>query len=136
MGIKALHAIEGNRQRLDGGSLFGNAPKAMWAKWHKPDALNRISMATRALLVQTDDDRNYLFEVGVGAFFEPKLRERYGVEPSEHVLLQNLEAVGVNETDIDGGLTPKSSGDQAAWEGKQDERGGEQRGEDGGLSRS
>ncbi len=94
-------SIEGNKQHLDGGALFGNAPKTMWSQWINPDEDNRLALATRALLVQTDDDRNVLFEVGIGAFFDPKLKMRYGVEPEEHVLIKNLEAVGVSEIDID-----------------------------------
>ena len=96
-----LTAIEGNRQHLDGGAMFGNAPKAMWQKWMQADDHNRIPLATRALLVQLDDGRNVLFEVGVGAFFDPKLKERFGIEPEEDVLLKNLNQNGVEEADID-----------------------------------
>ena len=28
-----LWSIEGNTQKLDGGSMFGNAPRTMWTKW-------------------------------------------------------------------------------------------------------
>ncbi|MFQ5729177.1 MAG: MBL fold metallo-hydrolase [Waddliaceae bacterium] len=96
-----LHAIKGNTFRLDGGAMFGNAPKTMWEKWAKPDKKNQIALACRALLVQTDDGKNILFEVGIGAFFDLKLKERYGVESEEHVLLKNLKVKGVEETDID-----------------------------------
>lgn len=96
-----LHAVLGNSLKLDGGSMFGNAPKEMWAKWCPPDELNRIDIATRALLLQTDAGENILFETGVGAFFDPKLKERYGVVESEHILLHNLQKLGVKERDID-----------------------------------
>ena len=96
-----LHAIEGNTLRLDGGAMFGNAPKTMWEQWVKPDKKNQIALACRSLLVQTDDGRNIIFEVGIGAFFDPKLKERYGVESKEHILLKNLKAKGVEENDID-----------------------------------
>lgn len=96
-----LFAVEGNRQHLDGGAMFGNAPKAMWEKWTHPDEHNRIPLATRALLVRLDDGRNALFEVGVGAFFNPKLKERFGIEPEDDVLLKNLNQLGIEETDID-----------------------------------
>ncbi len=95
-----LWSVEGNTQKLDGGAMFGNAPKAMWERWIPSDETNRIPLACRALLVQTDDGRNILFEAGVGAFFEPKLRERYGVVEEEHKLLENLGALGISETDI------------------------------------
>ena len=54
-----------------------------------PDDQNRIPLACRCLLVR-DDDRTILFETGIGAFFEPALRERYGVVESHHVLLESL----------------------------------------------
>ncbi|MBW8810339.1 MAG: MBL fold metallo-hydrolase, partial [Lysobacter sp.] len=31
-----LWSILGNSQKLDGGAMFGNAPRAMWAKWSPP----------------------------------------------------------------------------------------------------
>jgi glyoxylase-like metal-dependent hydrolase (beta-lactamase superfamily II) len=48
-----------------------------------------------------DGERNLLFETGIGTFFEPKLRERFGVVEDEHVLLSSLEEVGLTPADID-----------------------------------
>ena len=42
-----LWSILGNSQRLDGGAMFGNAPRAMWEKWIAPDEHNRIPLACR-----------------------------------------------------------------------------------------
>lgn len=96
-----FYAIEGNKVHLDGGAMFGNAPKALWEKWLKPDENNLVPLATRALLVQTDDGQNILFEVGVGAFFDPNLKKRYGVTPDDHLLLKNLKRIGILENEID-----------------------------------
>lgn len=96
-----LWSILGNSQRLDGGAMFGNVPRAMWEKWVAPDADNRIPLACRALLVDDLDGRAVLFETGIGAFFEPKLRERYGVVEDRHVLLESLAAAGFSHEDID-----------------------------------
>lgn len=96
-----LQPIEGNTQRLDGGSMFGNAPKALWSRWLQPDELNRVPLACRSLHLQTDDGKNILFDVGIGAFFEPKLKDRFGVVEEDHVLLKNLDAVGLSHKDID-----------------------------------
>lgn len=93
--------VEGNSQHLDGGAMFGNAPKAMWSRWVEPDGANRIHLATRAMLVREDTGRNILFETGIGAFFGPELRGRYGVVEERHVLLESLAAVGVTPDDID-----------------------------------
>lgn len=96
-----LHVIEGNRQRLDGGAMFGNAPREVWKKWCIPDDQNRIDLACRALLIQTDDGKNILCEAGIGDFFEPKLKERFGVFEEGHQLLINLKKIGVTPDDID-----------------------------------
>jgi glyoxylase-like metal-dependent hydrolase (beta-lactamase superfamily II) len=96
-----LWSINGNSQKLDGGAMFGNAPKAMWSRWIAPDEFNRIPLACRCLLVKDLDGRNVLFETGIGAFFEPALRERYGVVESHHVLLDSLAEAGVSHEDID-----------------------------------
>jgi glyoxylase-like metal-dependent hydrolase (beta-lactamase superfamily II) len=42
-----------------------------------------------------------LFETGIGSFFEPKLRERYGVVEERHVLLDSLAERGLSHEDID-----------------------------------
>ncbi|HKV66022.1 MAG TPA: MBL fold metallo-hydrolase [Rhodanobacteraceae bacterium] len=96
-----LWSIEGNTQKLDGGAMFGNAPKAMWSRWISADDQNRIPLACRCLLATDLDGRNVLFETGIGAFFEPKLRERYGVVEDRHVLLDSLKAAGLTHEDID-----------------------------------
>jgi len=96
-----LWSILGNSQKLDGGAMFGNVPKGMWSQWVEPDAENRIPLACRALLVDDLDGKTVLFETGIGAFFEPKLRERYGVVEERHVLLDSLRAAGFGHEDID-----------------------------------
>ena len=96
-----LWSIQGNSQKLDGGAMFGNAPKAMWQQWAAPDDSNRIELACRALLARPLAGKTVLFETGVGAFFAPALRERYGIQEERHVLLDSLRDAGVAHTDID-----------------------------------
>lgn len=96
-----LWSILGNSQKLDGGAMFGNAPRAMWARWASPDDENRIDLACRALLASPLNGKTVLFETGIGAFFEPKLRERYGVVEERHVLVESLAAAGFKPGDID-----------------------------------
>lgn len=96
-----LWSIKGNTQKLDGGSMFGNAPKAMWEQWAPADESNRIDLACRALLASPLNGRTVLFETGIGAFFEPRLRERYGVQEDRHVLVESLRAAGFEHEDID-----------------------------------
>ncbi|HEY9510951.1 MAG TPA: MBL fold metallo-hydrolase [Rhodanobacter sp.] len=96
-----LCSLLGNSQQLDGGAMFGNAPKAVWSRWIEPDAQNRIPLACRCLLVKDLGGRNVLFETGIGAFFAPALRERYGVVEPRHVLLDSLAEIGLTHEDID-----------------------------------
>jgi glyoxylase-like metal-dependent hydrolase (beta-lactamase superfamily II) len=95
-----VRSLEGNRQKLDGGAMYGNCPRAVWSKWSPPDADNRIELACRVLLVDVAGLR-VLIETGIGAFFDPAMRGRYGVESSEHVLLGSLEKLGLGHADID-----------------------------------
>lgn len=96
-----ITSIEGNRQLLDGGAMFGNAPRPVWEKWIAPDPLGRIPLACRCLLIEFDG-KKLLCEAGIGAFFEPKLAQRFGVEqPERHLLLENLAAHGHTPESID-----------------------------------
>src|SRR5687767_2398350 len=96
-----LVSIDGNTQRLDGGAMFGNCPRPVWEKWAPPDDRHRITLACRALLVREANGRNVLLEAGIGAFFEPKLRERFGVQEDRHVLLESLAKAGLAPDDVD-----------------------------------
>lgn len=80
--------------------MFGNAPRALWERWATPDGRNRIDLACRCLLVE-EGGRRILLEAGIGAFFAPELRDRYGVVEPHHVLLAQLAALGLTDADID-----------------------------------
>lgn len=96
-----LYSVEGNRQKLDAGAMFGNAPKALWSSWVEVDDQNRMELACRALLVEGLNGQTVLFETGIGNFFEPKLKQRFGVYEDRHVLLDSLQALGCEPGDID-----------------------------------
>jgi glyoxylase-like metal-dependent hydrolase (beta-lactamase superfamily II) len=98
--MRRLWSVLGNSQRLDGGAMFGNAPKAMWGKWAATDEHNRIELACRCLVVR-DGDRVVLCEAGIGAFFTPEMRARFGVQEDRHVLLEQLAAIGVQPEQVD-----------------------------------
>lgn len=95
-----ITAVEGNHQSLDGGAMFGNVPKALWQRWMTPDDLGRVRLSCRAMLIEVDGLK-ILCETGVGRFFDPKLAERYGVDEPEHMLLENLSSLGIEQQEID-----------------------------------
>ncbi len=86
---------------LDAGAMFGNAPKALWSRWTEVDKLNRMKISCRCLLAIDLNGKNVLFETGIGAFFDPKMKQRFGVNESNHVLLGSLSDVGLSHLDID-----------------------------------
>jgi glyoxylase-like metal-dependent hydrolase (beta-lactamase superfamily II) len=100
MKLKDIIPLDGNTQLLDGGAMFGNAPKEMWKNWITVDSLNRIPLACRCLLIKING-KNCLFETGIGSFFDPKMKERFGVVEKEHILLKSLEKHNLTHKDID-----------------------------------
>lgn len=95
-----ISSLLGNSQHLDGGAMFGHVPKALWSKWLAVDENNCVTLACRALLVE-DGKKRILLETGIGAFFSPELKKRYGVSPDRHVLLDSFQKLGLSHTDID-----------------------------------
>ncbi|WDP93229.1 MAG: MBL fold metallo-hydrolase [Desulfobacter sp.] len=85
--------------KLDGGSMFGNAPKALWASWMPADGRNMIDIASKSLLVRTPS-HNILFETGAGAYLDPKMRQRFQISDSRHLLLDALAEKGLDHRDI------------------------------------
>jgi glyoxylase-like metal-dependent hydrolase (beta-lactamase superfamily II) len=94
-----IYSVLSNAYKLDGGAMFGNAPKPVWERWHPADEQNRINLATRGFLAITAKEK-ILFEAGIGAYMEPKLRDRFGVQESEHRLLKSLAERGLSPDDI------------------------------------
>ena len=94
-----LYSVLSNAFKLDGGAMFGNAAKGVWERWIPADEQNRLHLATRALLVITQRE-TILFETGIGAYLEPKYRDRYGVDEPEHMLLKSLAQKGISPEDV------------------------------------
>lgn len=83
--------------RLDGGSMFGIIPKALWSRHTQSDELNRIVLQTNCVLL-SDGDRTVLIESGYGRDWNAKLRSIYGME--ERWIGDALSEVGVDTDDI------------------------------------
>jgi glyoxylase-like metal-dependent hydrolase (beta-lactamase superfamily II) len=84
---------------MDGGSVFGVVPRALWQKHKTPDPQNRIEMATNCLLVRTPE-ANILVEAGIGPKLTEKERSIYAYE-RDSGLPTALESAGLRPEDID-----------------------------------
>jgi len=79
VGRLKCHALEGGRQHLDGGAMFGVVPKPLWERRIPADARNRIPLALRCVLIEHDAGL-ILIDTGLGNKEDDKFRDIYGVE--------------------------------------------------------
>lgn len=84
--------------RLDGGSMFGVVPKAIWSKAVAPDEHNRIPLQTNCLLLD-DGERKVLIETGFGDKWSDKERGFYELE--RRTVVDALREVAVEPHEID-----------------------------------
>ena len=75
--------LEGGRQWLDGGAMFGVVPKPLWERRIKADERNRIPLALRCLLIEHPDGL-VLVDTGLGNKENAKFRDIYGVANDGH----------------------------------------------------
>jgi len=71
---------------LDGGAMFGIIPKPLWEKTNPADSSNRITLATRNLLLQSDS-KNILIDTGMGNKWSEKEKTIYAVD--ENISLES-----------------------------------------------
>lgn len=79
--------------------MFGVVPKNLWSRTNPPDEQNRIDMALRALLIQTDG-MNILVDTGMGDKYDDKTRSIYKLDHSHWTLLGSLAEHGLKPDDI------------------------------------
>lgn len=103
LGTLRCHLLEGGRQRLDGGAMFGVVPKPLWSKKIPPDERNRIPLTMRCLLVEHPDGL-VLIDTALGDKEDPKFIDIYGVEnagdPGPTQLEDALRASGYQPEDV------------------------------------
>ncbi len=92
-GSWTITALSDGWLRLDGGSMWGVVPAAMWRAWTPPAEDNTILLALRPFLAQRGEV-NVLVEPGVGDRWSPKLARIYGLVRTP-TLRESLRAVGV-----------------------------------------
>lgn len=76
---------------------MGVLPKALWQKFQTADEKNRVTLAFNLLLIQTDG-KNILIDTGLGNKLTDKVKKIY--EPSEFKLIENLQKLRIERTEI------------------------------------
>jgi len=84
--------------RLDGGSMFGVVPKAIWSKATEPDEANRIPLQTNCLLLESGGER-VLIETGYGDKWPGKERRIFDLE--RRTIVDALREIDVTPDSID-----------------------------------
>jgi len=84
--------------RLDGGSMFGAVPKALWEKRAPADAENRVTLAMRPLVVR--GARTMLIDAGIGDKRDEKRHRLFAVDRRRN-LDHTLAEAGLSPEDID-----------------------------------
>ncbi len=95
-----LHSIDTGLFKLDGGAMFGVVPQTIWRHTNPPDAQNRINMAMRCLLIESDDGRLILIDTGLGTKYDPKFARLYDLDDVTHNLDKSLAAAGFSKADV------------------------------------
>lgn len=74
---------------LDGGAMFGIIPKPLWSKSNPADEQNRVRLATRHLILQSEN-KTILIDTGMGNKWDDKSKSIYNID-STHELERELE---------------------------------------------
>jgi glyoxylase-like metal-dependent hydrolase (beta-lactamase superfamily II) len=97
-GDLALTPLLDARFRLDGGAMFGVVPKPLWERRAPADERNRISLASRPLLVQ-GGTKTLLVDGGIGNKMSPKHVDIYAIDRTRNII-RDLAALGLSVEDI------------------------------------
>lgn len=97
-GSWTITALSDGWLRLDGGSMWGVVPKALWSAWTPAEDDNTILLALRPFLAERGDVR-VLVEPGVGDRWSPKLARIYGLVRTP-TLRESLRVAGVDPSSI------------------------------------
>ncbi|NKB89889.1 MAG: MBL fold metallo-hydrolase [Acidobacteria bacterium] len=98
-GSYTVRALLDSRFALDGGSMFGVVPRALWQKVVEPDSQNRIPLVSRLLYVE-GEGRRILVDTGLGDKWDDKRRAMFAIDLVEGGAAAQLRNFGVEPDDI------------------------------------
>ena len=94
-----IHLLRSGTFALDGGAMFGSVPKALWQRSNPADEANRITLACRHLLIESENQR-ILVDTGLGHMWTEKQGRIFRIEQPEHALDEALAAAGFSREQI------------------------------------
>ncbi|MEJ5262011.1 MAG: MBL fold metallo-hydrolase [Ignavibacterium sp.] len=98
IGKYELLTIQSGYIGLDGGAMFGIIPKPLWEKTNPADEVNRVTLATRNLLL-VSDSKKILIDTGMGNKWDDKSRNIFRID--ENLSLEKaLDQKGYSFDDI------------------------------------
>ena len=99
IGKYEINIIESGTFALDGGAMFGIIPKALWERTNPPDNSNRITLATRNLLL-ISNSKKILVDNGMGSDWDEKSKEIYKIEQRENSIDKSLKKLNLSKDEI------------------------------------
>lgn len=105
--------LDGSGNYLDGGTMFGVVPKALWSRRYEADEQNRIKMRNDPILIRYEG-KNILIDTGHGkGKLSEKMKKNLGIT-EEAKVEENLVELGLSPEDIDTILMTHLHNDHAA----------------------
>ncbi|MCX6031328.1 MAG: MBL fold metallo-hydrolase [Chloroflexi bacterium] len=98
VGPVRVHLLDDGEFRADGGAMFGVAPRILWEGIFRPDALHRIPLALRSLLIESSEGL-ILVDTGHGHKLTTRQRELLGLTDDCRVD-GRLAEIGLRPADV------------------------------------
>ncbi|HRJ44759.1 MAG: MBL fold metallo-hydrolase [Caldilineaceae bacterium] len=106
------HVISDGHQLSDGGGFFGLVPRVLWEPVIRPDERNRIPVALRSLLIESDAGL-ILVDTGQGDKLGEREYRRLGMSPRRERLIGEMRSLGFEPEDVATVLFTHLHGDHA-----------------------
>lgn len=98
LGSAELNLVSDGVFRMDGGTIYGVVPKAIWGQLQPADRKNRVEAGLNCLLIRTGG-KNVLVDTGLGTKHRPKARSIFRMRAGK--LVSSLAQIGLQPSDID-----------------------------------
>lgn len=99
LGSITINWLQGGRNQMDGGTMFGAVPKLLWSKICPPTEDNYLTYRNNPLLVRTPE-ANIIIDTGLGNKLSDKQRKIFRLL-EEWSIIDDLAGYGLKAEDID-----------------------------------